>query len=85
MVVQLALSPDVESVLREQAAALGIDVQTFVLKALTEKLAESRGAEPSIDPLRDRQQQISDCIALHPISSGVLDDRRSSIYEGRGE
>jgi hypothetical protein len=84
MMLNLNLSPETEARIRTRASAAGLDVETFVLEALEEKLAvaESTGAP---EPAMGFDAWLARCIALHPQVSHFVDDSRESIYEGRGE
>ncbi len=84
MVLELPLSSEIESRLRERATALGQGVEAFVAQAVTEKLAETEFAPPQPNP-REWAEKLRACIELHPVATGFVDDSRESIYAGRGE
>jgi len=87
MNINVSLSPEAETKLREQAQAAGKDVASFVLEALEEKLSladvNTRG-----NGNLSAQQRIAELrawAASHPHLPYEADDNRESIYEGRGE
>lgn len=89
MTVKLALSSEAESRLREQAAAAGKDLASFVLEAVEEKLAVATDAssdngheELSKDQWITRFRRWA---ASHRALPYEADDSRDSIYAGRGE
>jgi hypothetical protein len=84
MNVSINFPEAIETNLRRRAAAAGMDVATFVQEVVSERLAE--------DSMPTRAQsheeflsKLQGIIALHPKSSGFVDDSRDSIYAGRGE
>lgn len=89
MTVQLALSTEAETRLREQAAAAGKDLASFVLEAVEEKLAVADDVsatngheELSADQWIARFRRWA---ASHRPLPNEADDSRESIYAGRGE
>jgi hypothetical protein len=89
MTLNLQLSPDAEAKLREQAAAAGQDVQTFVLEAVEDRLAaEQQDSDSSARRSGDHRawlEKLRAWTALHPVVSHFVDDSRESIYGNRGE
>lgn len=89
MTINLPLTPEIESKLRERAAAMGTDPARFVLQVLEQELAEPNGnASPSaeariaawnrfIEGARNWTKNLP--------SNRRMDDSRESIYEGRGQ
>jgi predicted transcriptional regulator len=84
MTLTLSFPPDVEARLRQQAAALGKDVETVVREAVEAKLAEIVAGIPSI-PTDRWQAEFDAWVAGHDPVSHTVDDSRESIYAGRGE
>ncbi len=84
MVLELPLSSEIESRLRERATALGQGVEAFIAQAVTEKLAEAEFSARTANR-RDWAEMLRACIELHPAATGFVDDSRESIYAGRGE
>jgi hypothetical protein len=86
MNLNIDLPAEIEGTLREQAAAAGQDVPTFVREILTERLAQEVATESprtaSHEEFMDKLRRIID---LHPVSTWMVDDSRESIYGGRGE
>jgi hypothetical protein len=84
MNLTLHLSPDVETKLREQAAALGKPLEDVALEALKEKLASE--PEPgAVMPLELWLREFRAFTAESPRGNVNADVSRDSIYEGRGE
>jgi hypothetical protein len=83
--VKLQLSSETEAKVRQQAAASGQDVESFILEAVAEKLADvdSQPSSPSRNG-NDWVQKLRTCIDLHPVVTRFVDDSRESIYAGRG-
>lgn len=86
MNVNVDFSPAIETVLRQQAAAAGLDVAFLIREVVTEKYA------PKLEPARpgrlshdDYKRQLDEWIQLHPVFSHEVDVSRESIYEGCGE
>lgn len=85
MNVSINFPVEIETALRQTAAATGKNIETLVQEIVAERFSE----EP---PLVKRKLshdefmgRIRDIIARHGISTGNMDDSRESIYEGRGE
>jgi hypothetical protein len=87
MVLRLDLSPEAEARLREKAAALGKDLDRFVLDTLEEKLASGQAETPTIAAETAEQwiTRFNSWIESHPKRGYIADDSRDSIYAGRGE
>lgn len=99
MNVTVSLPPELESSLRATAAAAGKNLATLILEAVEEKLArdhvstKSGGGETGPDPLtygewkRRFETWMAGVERRGPryTVGFVVDDSRSSIYEGRGE
>ena len=86
MTLELQLSSETESKIREQAAAAGQDVAAFVLQAVTEKLADTESQHPILSQDEDEWlNKLRAAIARHPVVTHFVDDSRESIYSGRGE
>ncbi|KAA1259694.1 hypothetical protein LF1_22310 [Rubripirellula obstinata] len=82
--MNLDLPPSTEEVLREQAFALGMSLEEFTVKTLTEM---AKTATPVSKPHRDHKTWMNDVrewSESHPDTSHFVDDSRDSIYEDRG-
>ena len=86
MNLNLRLSAPLEAALKNHAAAAGQDVETFVLKAVEEKLADQNGLQNHPQGSEgDFAAWLEAWINRHPTVSHSVDDSRESIYAGRGE
>jgi hypothetical protein len=84
--LKLTIPPETEAKLRTRAAALGQDMEVFVLQAVQEKLADvDTGSEIFSQGRDDWEAKLRQCIDLHPVVTHFVDDSRESIYAGRGE
>lgn len=86
MNVNVEFSPNLEPVLRRNAAAAGQDVAVFIREVVTEKIV------PKPEPVRqgrmshdEFKSQLDEWIKLHPAVTHDVDVSRESIYEGCGE
>lgn len=86
MTVNLTIPLETEAKIRARAAASGQDVESYVLQAVAEKLAEaeSQSALPSRNG-QEWTEKLRACVDLHPAATHFVDDSRESIYAGRGE
>jgi hypothetical protein len=84
MTLDLKIPSATESKIREHAAAAGQDLETFVLRAVAEKLASIAEIFPARNGT-DWKSKLHACIDLHPVATDFVDDSRESIYAGRGE
>lgn len=84
MTLEININTETEAVIRQQAAAAGLDVEAFVLQAVAEKLGKGKSAEVPPQKTSEWEAKLQQCIDLHPEVSHV-DDSRESIYSGRGE
>jgi hypothetical protein len=87
MTLQIDLTPELEAMLREQAAAVGRDVADLAREALEEKFIPRKhaGAQPAELSLERRRAELRAWAASHRTLGYEADDSRESIYEGRGE
>jgi hypothetical protein len=87
--VNLSLSvsfpTEIESVLRQRAAALGKDVDTFVREIVIEEVADMPAIENCAVSHTEFMERLDAMIQRHGIRNGNFDDSRESIYSGRGE
>jgi hypothetical protein len=81
MSITLPLTPQAAAELERCAAAAGVDLATFVLHAVQEKL-EERDAN-SAEPLTYDQwrSQFRHWVASHRSRNPQLDDRREAMYD----
>lgn len=86
MTVRIDMSPEAEADLRKKAAAAGLDLNTFVLQALEEKLAALDEAEDNLNLPADQWiARLRRWAAGHRPLPYEADDSREGIYAGRGE
>lgn len=85
--LNIPLSPDKESKLRERAAAVGKDVTKYVLQVVEEDLAMSEPMAALNSPQSQEQweKDLDAWVEGHPRLDTIADDSRDSIYAGRGE
>ncbi len=87
MTLNIPLSSEAAAKLRERAAAIGKDVETFVREVIEEKIAGPPFTTTRA-PTRDAQEwctKLDEWIASFPDVPHPVDDSRESIYAGRGE
>ena len=85
MNISIHFPDEIESALRDRAAATGKDVETLVTELVTEQLlVEQCPAKEVISPEAFAERSAA-WIGLHPILDHPIDDSRESIYAGRGE
>src|ERR1700722_434709 len=85
MSLSVTFPTEIESTLRQRAAALGKDVETLVRDIVTEEVAESPDAIRRRIPHSEFMSRLDAMIHRHGIRNGRFDDSRVSIYSGRGE
>ncbi len=89
MALNIQLPAEIETALRRQAEAAGIDLDAFVTGVVTEAIAEdSQSIRPADSALRSAErfrELLERWTALHPVLDHLIDDSRESIYSGRGE
>lgn len=85
MIVNIQLSSELEETLQQSAAAAGQDVDSFVRDVVVEQLSNgSCMARPRLSP-QEFRRRLDRIAKLHQGSPAEFDDRRESIYAGRGE
>ncbi len=87
MTLHILLNPETEARLRQRAAEAGKDPATYAREALEEQLAfspDSASAQPPL-PTNQRVAEFHDWVSRHRPVGHFIDDRRETIYEGRGE
>ena len=85
MNISISFPDEIENALRSGAAAVGVDIETFVKKIVTEQLADDRSnPKPGISP-EEFAKRSAAWIRLHPVLDHAIDDSRESIYAGCGE
>ncbi len=86
MSLELNLSAETEAILRKCAIATGQDLESFVLQALAEKLAEAELQLTGPSHIgEDWSSRLRACIGLHPVVNHFVDDSRESIYGRSGK
>jgi hypothetical protein len=76
---------EIELVLRQRAAALGKDVDTFVREIIIEEVADIPAIEECAVSHAEFMARLDAMIERHGIRNGNFDDSRESIYSGRGK
>lgn len=84
MTVTLALSPDIERRLREQAALGGKTLEQHLAYLAEQSVVVGNGTKAAL-PLDQWVDEWRAWTANHRTSSQIADDSRESIYAGRGE
>jgi hypothetical protein len=81
MSITLPLTPEAAAELQRRAAAAGIDVTSFVLTAVQEKLAEGADVSAEIRSYDEWRTDFHRWVASHPSRNPHFDDSRDSIYD----
>lgn len=84
MNIKINLPDELESILRERAAKEGIPIESFVIQAVAERLANSDDDEAPI-PISSFPLWLREWSSRFPKLDQPVDDSRESIYAGRGE
>jgi hypothetical protein len=81
MNIALQLTPDQQAELERRAASAGIDLQSFILDAVQEKLEERKGS--SLEPLSYEQwhTEFRSWVAGQRSRNPHFDDSRESTYD----
>lgn len=84
--MNLPLPPDIEARLRHEAAAAGVDLESFVAQILSDRLADSHSTTgpPSLATTAERLEFFRRFADRHPRRSQPADDSRETIYADRG-
>lgn len=84
MDIKINLSNELEALLRARAAREGIPVESFVVQAVAERLADWN---PDKSPVStgDFSEWLHRWSSRFPKLDQPVDDSRESIYSGRGE
>jgi hypothetical protein len=85
MSLSVTFPAELESVLRQRAAAMGKDVDTLVREIVAEEVTATEATDPRTESHLDFMQRLDAMIQRHGIRNGKFDDSRESIYSGRGE
>lgn len=85
MSLSVTFPTELESVLRQRAAAVGKDVDTFVREIVLEEVADGPETEKRKISHTEFMTKLDAMIQRHGIRNGNFDDSRESIYSGRGE
>ena len=85
MSITISLPVEIESALRQRAAIVGTDVESFVRQIVLEEVTETPVATLGGEPHPDFVARLRGTIQRHRIHHGHFDDSRESIYAGRGE
>lgn len=84
MNIKIQLPVELEAVLRERAAKEGVPIESYVIQAISERLADSH-----VDETPSSTSRFSDWLrewsSRFPKLDRPIDDSRESIYSGRGE
>ena len=84
MNIELSVPVDIENALRRRAATRGLDLLSYARQVLTEEVADEIPATRKFSH-EEFKAKIQEIIDLHPVSNGMMDDSRESIYAGCGE
>ena len=83
MSLNVSFPIEIESALRQLAAAAGKDVETFVREIVVEEVAEELSSSPRSNSHAEFMARLKKIIQRHGIKHGKFDDSRESIYAGR--
>jgi hypothetical protein len=81
MNITLPLSPEKQAELERRAASAGIDLQSFILDAVQEKLEERNGSSPEALSYEQWHSDFRSWIAGQRSRNPHFDDSRESIYD----
>ncbi|MBX9790248.1 MAG: hypothetical protein K2Y37_15125 [Pirellulales bacterium] len=86
MILQVPISEGIEQRLRDEAAAVGQDLESFVVRLLVEHLEEPATGQlpPGLRTTADRLAFFEAIAARHPELPGPADYSRETIYADRG-
>ncbi len=84
MNIKINLPDKLESILRERAAKEGVPIESFVIQAVTDRLADSNVDTNPIST-SNFSQWLREWSSRFPKLGQRVDDSRESIYAGRGE
>ena len=82
--LRIEVPANLELLLKERAQQAGVPVESFVLQAVTERLAESETTDSSINA-EEFSLWLRQWADRFPKLDHAVDDSRDSIYAGRGE
>lgn len=82
--LRIEVPANLELLLKERAQQAGVPVESFVLQAVTERLAESETTDSSINA-EEFSLWLRQWADRFPKLDLAVDDSRDSIYAGRGE
>lgn len=85
MTVTIELSSEIEAVLRQRAAAIGENLETYLQQLVATSLVEESEVLPPRRSAAELEKRLDAWIASLPQTDHPIDDSRESIYEGRGE
>jgi hypothetical protein len=80
MNITLPLSPEKQAELERRAAAAGIELPSFILDAVHEKLAERNGSSPEALSYEQWRSEFRSWIAGQRSRNPHFDDSRQSVY-----
>jgi hypothetical protein len=81
MNITLPLSPERQAQLERSAAAAGIDLSSFIMEAVDEKLDERNGSSAEPVPYEQWLGEFRSWITGRRSRNPQLDDERESIYD----
>jgi plasmid stability protein len=85
MSLSVTFPTELESALRQRAAAVGKDVDTFVREIVIDEVSEVPASSRRKRSREEFVSRLREIIESHGIKNGKFDDSRESIYSGRGE
>lgn len=84
MNLRIEVPANLENLLMLRAKEAGVDVESYVLEAISDRLATVPN-EPSELSAEQFSQWLTKWAYRFPTPEGQIDDSRESIYAGRGE
>jgi hypothetical protein len=84
MNLKLEVPANLESLLKQRAQQAGVAVESFILQAVTDRLAESEPISRSQNA-QEFSRWLHEWANRFPKLERPIDDSRDSIYAGRGE
>jgi hypothetical protein len=82
--LRIEVPASLELLLRERAQQAGMPVESFVLQAVVDRLAEADQSSSSIDA-EEFSNWLHQWASSFPKLQTSIDDSRDTIYGGRGE
>ena len=84
MNLRIEVPANLELLLKQRAQQAGVPVESFVLQAVTDRLAEADATDSSVT-VEEFSLWLRQWADRFPKLDNAVDDSRDSIYAGRGE